>query len=60
MEFLVALLPSLGFGLLFYVMMRAIVHADRRERAAIAQLEAEEALKVKSDGETTARANGNV
>ncbi len=37
-----ALLPPVGVGLIFWVAMRAIVHADRRERAAIARLEAAE------------------
>ena len=35
-----ALVPSVGVGLLFWFAMRAIIRADRRERAAIAHLEA--------------------
>lgn len=37
-----ALLPPVGVGLIFWVVMRAIVQADRRERAAMARLEAAE------------------
>lgn len=37
-----ALLPPIGVGLIFWVVMRAIVQADRRERAAMARLEAAE------------------
>ena len=35
MDHLVALIPSLGVGFLFFVVIRAIVQADRRERAAL-------------------------
>ena len=35
-----ALVPSVGVGLLFWFAMRAIIRADRRERAALAHLEA--------------------
>lgn len=38
-ENVVALLPPAGVGLLFFVVVRAIIHADRRERAAIARME---------------------
>lgn len=33
-----ALVPSLGVGGVFWFAMRAIIRADRRERAAIARL----------------------
>ena len=42
---LVALAPSVGVGLIFWFAMRAIVRADRRERDAIAAMEAAEAKK---------------
>jgi uncharacterized protein (DUF2062 family) len=38
-----ALIPSIGVGVLFYFAMRAIVRADRNERAALARLDAEDA-----------------
>ncbi|KGM10767.1 hypothetical protein [Cellulomonas bogoriensis] len=44
-----ALVPSVGVGLIFWFVMRAVIHADRRERAAIAQLEAEEQAAAQSE-----------
>jgi len=40
-EFLIAILPSLGVLFLFWLGIRALVQADRRERIAQARLEAE-------------------
>jgi len=37
-----ALIPSIGVGLVFWFVMRAVIHADRRERQAVARLEAAE------------------
>ena len=34
-----ALIPSVGVGLLFWFVMRAVVRADGRERAALAALD---------------------
>ena len=42
LEVLAALAPSGGVGLIFWYAMRAIIRADRRERMALAQLEADE------------------
>ncbi|GAA0302221.1 hypothetical protein [Kineococcus aurantiacus] len=41
MEYLAALLPSAGLAVLFVLLMRSILHADRRERAAAARARAE-------------------
>lgn len=38
---LAALLPSVGVGLIFWFAMRAIIHADRSERQALARMEAD-------------------
>lgn len=38
LEVFVALAPSLGVGFLFYLAIRALIHADRRERAALARM----------------------
>jgi len=43
-DYLVALIPSLGTGLLFYLVIRAFVNADRNEREALRKLD-EEALR---------------
>lgn len=37
-----ALVPSAGVGFLFYLAVRALVNADRTERAALARMDAEE------------------
>jgi len=39
-EFLIAIIPSLGVLFLFWLGIRALVQADRRERIAQARLEA--------------------
>ncbi|WP_432482435.1 hypothetical protein [Kineococcus esterisolvens] len=41
MDALSALLPSAGLLVLFVLLMRSILHADRRERAAEARARAE-------------------
>jgi hypothetical protein len=40
---LAALLPSVGVGLIFWLVIRALVNADRSERAALARMDAEDA-----------------
>lgn len=35
------LVPSIGVALLFWYAMRAVVRADRNERAALAEIEAQ-------------------
>ncbi len=45
MEVLAALIPSAGVGFLFYLVIRAIIGADRKERAAMAALDAAERRK---------------
>ncbi|NLE72603.1 MAG: hypothetical protein GX609_11035 [Actinomycetales bacterium] len=40
LEVLAALAPSVAVGGIFWFAMRAIIRADRRERAAIARMEA--------------------
>jgi hypothetical protein len=37
-----ALLPPIGVGVIFWLVMRWILQADRRERAAIARIDAAE------------------
>jgi hypothetical protein len=39
MEVAAALIPSVGVGLLFYFAIRAILGADRNERAALAKMD---------------------
>lgn len=45
LEVLAALAPSVGVGLIFWYAMRAIIRADRRERMAIARMEAQEKVQ---------------
>ncbi len=42
LEALAALVPSVGVGLLFWFVVRAMIAADRRERAAMAAMDREE------------------
>jgi sorbitol-specific phosphotransferase system component IIC len=42
LQFLTAVIPSLGVLLIFWVAIRALVQADRRERSAQARIEAAE------------------
>ncbi len=50
MDYIVALLPSLGTGLLFFIVIRALVNADRNERNAMKRMEAESGKKTRDDG----------
>ncbi|MFD1719825.1 hypothetical protein [Georgenia deserti] len=47
MDYLVALVPSIGTGILFYVAIRAIVTADRKERAALREQDRQDAAQVR-------------
>jgi hypothetical protein len=42
---LVGLLPSIGALLIFFLAVRGVIRADRKERAEIAREEAEEAAR---------------
>jgi len=42
---LAALIPSIGVGLIFWLVIRALVNADRTERAALARMDAEDAAR---------------
>ncbi|WP_432571904.1 hypothetical protein [Kineococcus sp. SYSU DK005] len=51
MDVLAALLPPAGLLVLFLLLMRSILHADRRERAAAARARADrEREKAPHDG----------
>ncbi|WHP19104.1 hypothetical protein [Cellulomonas sp. ES6] len=47
---LAALIPSIGVGLVFWLVIRALVNADRTERAALARLDAQDRERQKSPG----------
>lgn len=49
---LAALLPSVGIGLIFWLVMRALMNADRTERAALARMDAEEKATAKAGNAT--------
>lgn len=49
LEILGALTPSVGVGLIFWLVMRKIIHADRNERAAQAALDRRERAEVASE-----------
>lgn len=48
MDVVAALIPPLGVAVIFWYLMRTVIHADRRERTAMARLEMQE----KADAET--------
>lgn len=50
MDYLIAVAPSIGVGILFYFVVRAFVTADRRERAADAK--AREEIREEIEKET--------
>ena len=49
MKFLLAVLPSAGVLLIFWIGIRALVQADRRERLAQARIEAEQDAAVRDE-----------
>ena len=49
LEVVSAVVPSIGVGLVFWFAMRAIIQADRRERSALARLDAEESARAAAD-----------
>ena len=53
LEALAALVPSIGVGLLFWYVIRAMIAADRRERAAMAALDKAEREQQESAGNST-------
>lgn len=49
------LAPSVGVGLLFWLAMRKILHADRNERIALDRMDAEEAAAAAAAAERETR-----
>ncbi len=41
-----SLIPTIVLGLIFWLIMRSLLHSDRKERAVAARIEAEERAKV--------------
>ena len=52
-EYAKALLPPVAIGFIFYRILRSILEADRRERRAVAQWEAEEGRRLTSSEPAT-------
>ncbi len=59
MDQLAALLPPAGLALLFVVLMRSILHADRRERAALRRAESERRASAAVPSEGAGESGGN-
>ena len=58
---LISIIPSIGVGLIFWYVMRAIIRADRRERQLLAKQDAEEAAiaaKAAANSDENARNSG--
>lgn len=45
------LIPSIGIGFIFYRVVKALVEADRNERRAVAQMEADQAERAGMSGD---------
>lgn len=50
---LAAIIPSLGVGVIFWVAIRALMNADRTERAALARMDAAERSVTRDDDESS-------
>ena len=46
-----SVVPTILVGLVFWLVMRSIIHADRTERKVYAEIEAEERAKLASRGD---------
>ncbi|GAB2690730.1 hypothetical protein [Thalassiella azotivora] len=53
MEAVAALVPSIGVGLLFWWVIRALVNADRSERQAMAELDRREHERARAEKDVT-------
>lgn len=56
----VAIVPSIGVGFLFYKVMRAIIEGDRNERLAHSRWEAEQDRLAADNDATTGAARGEM
>ena len=50
-----ALIPSVGVGLLFWYVVRALVRGDRNERAALAALDAAERRRASAEADANGK-----
>ncbi|TDW29909.1 hypothetical protein [Cryobacterium psychrophilum] len=50
---LFSVIPTIFLGLLFWMLLRSILHADRTERKVYAQIEAEERARLGLDKPVT-------
>lgn len=65
--YIAALIPSVGVGILFYIVIKNMIEGDRKERLAHSQWEAEEKelakqrerAEEKSESEAQKKQNGN-
>lgn len=58
MDIVIALAPTIGVGILFYVIMRIFLSADRRERAAQAKIDAEVDRRLAEESTAVERSGG--
>ncbi|MBX3067368.1 MAG: hypothetical protein IT191_05780 [Microbacteriaceae bacterium] len=50
-----SIIPTLFIGLVFWLVLRSIIHADRNERKAYAKVEAEERARLERLEQTKSR-----
>ena len=57
--YLAAIIPSVGVGILFYVVIKNMIEGDRKERLAHSQWEAEEKRRTEEKTEAQKKQNDN-
>jgi hypothetical protein len=56
LPYVLAIVPTVGVGVLFYFLIKSILEGDRRERLAQAKWEAEQDRRARAEGSATTAA----
>lgn len=57
--YIIAIAPTIGVAILFYIVIKAIIEGDRRERRAVAQWEAEHGRSIRPQRNASPAASGS-
>lgn len=55
MDYVIAIAPSIGLGILFFIVIRAFITADRRERVMDAEIRKEIEQRLRKEAEDKSR-----